>query len=45
MCGVGDAVAQVQERFLSDSKKRNDIDIARIMRFALKGLVGGLIWS
>jgi hypothetical protein len=44
MCGVGDAVAQVQER-LSDSKKRNDIDIARIMRFALKGLVGGTIWS
>ncbi len=47
MCGVGDAVCGSSPRALclSDSKKRNDIDIARIMIFALKGLVGGIIWS
>lgn len=50
LCGVGDAVAQVKERLFEKENKKldftsNAIDLDRVLRFALKGFGGGLIWS
>jgi len=52
LCGVGDAMAQVKERFTTKKEldfsltTDNDaIDFGRVFRFALKGLGGGIIWS
>lgn len=52
LCGVGDAMAQINERIGSEDEEKqaeesdaHPIDYGRLARFALKGLGGGMIWS